>query len=80
VPLRVYGSAAAALVPRALRALAGIERPAAADAAAIAAARPLLATSQLPVVNRIARDVVGKKTIELIDSRLKPEIELRRAA
>jgi hypothetical protein len=69
----VYGSAAAALVPKPLRALAGIERPAAVDAAALAAARPFLIGAQLPLVNRLAREVVGRETIELIDSRMRLE-------
>ena len=60
---------------------------AAADAAAIAAARPLLTAAQLPLLNRVARQVVGRKTIDLIDSRLRPaapdpavELGLRQAA
>ena len=72
LPLRVYGSAAVSLVPREARRLAGIERPRAVDAAAIAAAMPLLSASQLPLVNRLARAVVGERTLELIDSRLRP--------
>jgi uncharacterized protein (DUF2236 family) len=87
VPLRVYGNAARALVPREVRRLAGIDRPGALDAAAIAAARPWLAASQLPLISRLAREVVGRSTIDLIDSRLRPtppdpavELGLRQAA
>jgi uncharacterized protein (DUF2236 family) len=72
LPLRVYGSAAVALVPQEMRAVAGLERSRAVDAAAIAAARPFLVAAQLPLLNRVARDVVGRRTIELIDSRLRP--------
>ena len=87
VPLLVYGSAARALVPPEIQRLAEIERPPALDRAAIAAARPWLTAAQLPLVNRIARQVVGRKTIDLIDSRLRPqpsdpavELGLRQAA
>jgi hypothetical protein len=61
-------------VPRELRRLAGIQG----HPAAIAAARPLLTAAQLPLLNRVAREVVGRETIELIDSRL--DGEMRRAA
>ena len=87
MPLLVYGSAARALVPRETQRLAGIERSPALDRAAIAAARPWLTAAQLPLVNRLARQVVGRKTIDLIDSRLRPtapdpaiELGLRQAA
>jgi uncharacterized protein (DUF2236 family) len=87
VPLVVYGSAARALVAPEVQRLAGIERAPALDRAAIAAARPWLTAAQLPLVNRLARQVVGRKTIDLIDSRLRPgpsdpaiELGLRQAA
>ena len=87
LPLRVYGSAAVALVPGEIRQIAGLERSRSADAAAIAAARPFLTAAQLPLLNRLARAVVGRKTIDLIDSRLRPtppdpavEVGLRQAA
>ena len=86
-PLLVYGSAARALAPPEIQRLAEIERPPALDRAAIAAARPWLTAAQLPLVNRLARRVVGAKTIDLIDSRLRPsapdpavELGLRQAA
>ena len=72
LPLRVYASAAISLVPREARRVAGIERPRAVDAAAIAAAVPLLGASQLPLVRRFARAVVGARTLDLIESRLRP--------
>lgn len=59
VPLRVYANAAVALVPRDLRRLAGIDRPRALDAAAIAAARPWLEALRLPPVRAYASNVVG---------------------
>jgi uncharacterized protein (DUF2236 family) len=87
VPLLVYGNAARALAPPAIQRLAGIERPPALDAAALAAARPWLTAAQLPLLHLLARRVVGRKTIDLIDSRLRPttpdpavELGLRQAA
>jgi uncharacterized protein (DUF2236 family) len=88
-PLRIHGSAARALVPREIRRFAGIDRSPALDGPAIAAARPLLFASQLPGLHELAARVVGKETIALIDSRLRPpkdsraravEAELGRAA
>jgi uncharacterized protein (DUF2236 family) len=64
-PLRVYASAALALVPRDLRRLAGIDRPGAADAAALAAARPWLSTMRLPLVRQYVASVVGSKVRDL---------------
>ena len=77
LPLRAYGDAALALVPRDLRRLAGIDRPRARDAAAIAGARPLLVAGDLPALRRLYGLVVGRPTQELIASRRDP---LRRAA
>lgn len=79
LPLRVYGSAAVALVPRHLRRLAGIDRPRALDAAAIAAARPLVVAAGLPGVRSLNALVVGRETHALIDARLRGA-ELRDAA
>jgi uncharacterized protein (DUF2236 family) len=53
--LRLLSQAAVAIVPRSLRRLAGIDRPRAVDAAAIAAVRPLVAASTL----RPLRDLYG---------------------
>ena len=64
-PLRVYANAAVALVPSDLRRLAGIERPRAADAAALAAARPWINALRLPLVREYASSVVGRKVREL---------------
>jgi uncharacterized protein (DUF2236 family) len=64
-PLRVYASAALALVPRDLRKLAGIDRPRAADAAAVAIARPWLRSLRLPLVRRYVSNVVGPQVREL---------------
>jgi uncharacterized protein (DUF2236 family) len=59
VPLLAFSNAARALVPRALRVLAGIDRPRALDVAAIAAARPVLASMRLPGAAAVAGRVVG---------------------
>ena len=64
-PLRVYANAALALVPRDLRKLAGIDRPRAVDNAALALARPWLASLRLPLVRKYAANVVGPKVGEL---------------
>jgi uncharacterized protein (DUF2236 family) len=58
-PLRMYSNAALALVPRDLRRLAGIDRPRALDAAAIAAARPWVTALRLPALRDLASRVVG---------------------
>jgi len=58
-PLRVFANAAVALVPSDLRRLAGIDRPRALDAAALAAARPWLAAMRLPGARDLASLVVG---------------------
>lgn len=59
VPLRVFANAAVAIVPRDLRRLAGIDRPAAMDAAAIAMARPWLEVMGTPVGRRVNALVIG---------------------
>jgi uncharacterized protein (DUF2236 family) len=64
-PLRVYSNAALALVPRDLRRLAGIDRPRAVDAAAIAAARPWVAALKLPALRDIGARVVGTEVRRL---------------
>lgn len=57
--MRVLGSAAVALLPAYLRALAGIERPLWADIAAINAARPVGVALTLPLIREIPRTVFG---------------------
>jgi uncharacterized protein (DUF2236 family) len=65
LPLRVVANAAVALVPRHLRRLAGIDRPRPLDAAAIAAAMPLVNAIGLPVVSRGTTYVMGSKIRDL---------------
>lgn len=62
LPLRVFANAAVALVPRDLRRLAGIDRPAAADVAAIAMARPWLELMRTPVGRLVNAMVIGRHT------------------
>ncbi|UUY02170.1 DUF2236 domain-containing protein [Svornostia abyssi] len=62
LPLRVFSSAAIALVPRDLRRLAGIDRPAAVDVAAIAMARPWLELMRTPIGARLATSVIGGRS------------------
>lgn len=64
-PLRVYSNAALALVPHDLRRLAGIDRPRALDAAAIAAARPWLAALRVPALRDVGSRVVGSEVRRL---------------
>jgi uncharacterized protein (DUF2236 family) len=52
---RLLGQTAVAIVPRSLRRLAGIDRPRAVDAAAIAAVRPIVMATRLPGM----RDLLG---------------------
>lgn len=59
VPLRVFANAAVALVPRDLRRLAGIDRPAGADVAALAMARPWLELMRTPVGRAVNALVIG---------------------
>ena len=66
-PLRVFAGAALALVPGDLRRLAGIDRPRALDAAALAAARPLLTAMRLPGARDLAAAVVGGEAKTLQD-------------
>jgi uncharacterized protein (DUF2236 family) len=63
--LLVLSSAALAITPRELRRLASINRPSAADGAAIAAARPLVASLKLPGIRRIQGYLYGRRTREL---------------
>jgi uncharacterized protein (DUF2236 family) len=65
LPMRILSNAALALVPRDLRRLAGIDRPPALDAAAIAAARPLVAALGLPGFREVHRLVVGRDSTEI---------------
>jgi len=55
IPLRVASQAAVAIVPRHLRALAGIDHPGAFDALTVAAVRPAAAALRLPLL----RDAPG---------------------
>jgi uncharacterized protein (DUF2236 family) len=65
VPMRALSSAALALVPRDLRRLAGVDRSPLIDAAAIAAARPLLRALGLPVGRDVYAAVVGRDTTNI---------------
>jgi uncharacterized protein (DUF2236 family) len=65
VPMRILSNAALALVPRDLRRLADVDRPPALDAAAIAAARPLVVALGLPGFREVHRLVVGRESIEI---------------
>lgn len=58
-PMRMFAAAAVALVPKYLRAMAGIERPWWQDAAAVAAVRPLGTALTLPGVRDLPRVVFG---------------------
>jgi uncharacterized protein (DUF2236 family) len=60
LPMRALSSAALALVPRDLRRLAGIDRPPLVDAAAVAAARPLVMALGLPLGRGVYAAVVGR--------------------
>jgi uncharacterized protein (DUF2236 family) len=57
--MRVFGSAAIAIIPGYLRILAGIERPRWMDVAAINAARPIGTVLTMPIIREIPRSVVG---------------------
>jgi uncharacterized protein (DUF2236 family) len=61
IPLRIYSSAALALVPRDLRALAGIDRPRAADVAALALARPWVAAMRAPGMRTLTGHLFGRE-------------------
>ncbi|HEX6460409.1 MAG TPA: oxygenase MpaB family protein [Thermoleophilaceae bacterium] len=65
LPMRTLSSGALALVPRDLRRLAGIDRSPAIDAAAIAAARPLVTALGLPLVRQVHRVVVGRDATDI---------------
>jgi len=65
LPMRALASAALALVPRDLRRLAGIDRSPLLDAAAIAAARPLVMALGLPVGRDVYAAVVGRDTTNI---------------
>ncbi|HEU4347260.1 MAG TPA: oxygenase MpaB family protein [Actinoplanes sp.] len=58
-PIRLFGSAAVALVPRHLRVLAGIDRPRWQDAASVAAVRPFATALTLPGIRDLPRVVFG---------------------
>jgi uncharacterized protein (DUF2236 family) len=65
VPLRVASSAALAIVPAHLRAMAGIERPALLHTATVAAVRPAAAALALPLLRDAPGLVLGRDTREL---------------
>ncbi|MFL5893650.1 MAG: oxygenase MpaB family protein [Thermoleophilaceae bacterium] len=58
--IRVLGQAAVAIVPRRLRRLAGIDRPRALDAAAVATVRPLVAASRVPPLRELYGYALGR--------------------
>ncbi|MDX6698848.1 MAG: hypothetical protein QOE65_2245 [Solirubrobacteraceae bacterium] len=62
VPLRIVASAALATVPRHLRAMAGIDRPAALDTLTVAAVRPAAAALALPILRDAPSLVLGRET------------------
>lgn len=64
-PLRLMSSAALGLVPRDLRRLAGVDRPAAADALVAAAFRPVAGALTLPGVRDLHGRVLGQGTRRL---------------
>lgn len=68
VPLRIFAGAALATVPRHLRVMAGVDRPGALDAAAVAAALPLVNAARLPRFRRGTAAVVGGQIGALQDS------------
>ena len=65
VPLRITSAAALATVPRHLRRLAGIDRPALVDGVTVAAVRPAAAAIALPVLRDAPSLVLGRRTHEL---------------
>lgn len=58
-PLRVAAGAALAIVPRHLRAMAGIDHPRLLDAVTVAAVRPAAAALTLPLLRDLPRTVLG---------------------
>jgi uncharacterized protein (DUF2236 family) len=65
LPMRALSSAALALTPRDLRRLADIDRSPLIDAAAVAAARPLLMALGLPLGRDVYAAVVGRDTTDI---------------
>jgi uncharacterized protein (DUF2236 family) len=59
--MRMFGSAAVALIPGYLRTLAGIARPPWVDIAAINAARPFGTALTLPIIRELPRSVIGSE-------------------
>jgi hypothetical protein len=59
--MRVVAQAAIAIVPRHLRALAGIDRPRALDALTVAAVRPAAAALMLPLLRDAPTLVLGPR-------------------
>jgi uncharacterized protein (DUF2236 family) len=61
-PMRMFASAAVALVPRHLRVMAGVDRPRWQDAIAVTAVRPFGAALTLPGVRDLPRVIFGGET------------------
>jgi uncharacterized protein (DUF2236 family) len=74
LPMRTLSSAALALVPRDLRRLARIDRSPLLDAAAIAAARPLVAALGLPLGRDVYAAVVGRETTNIGRAAMEREV------
>lgn len=80
LPLRLYGSAALALVPRHLRAMAGVDRPRAVDRAAIAALWPAITALRAPGVRELPGLLLGAETREVSRQAMRRRAEAQRAA
>jgi uncharacterized protein (DUF2236 family) len=72
VPIRILARAALALMPRHVRAFAGLEGSRLVDAAAISALRPVLAAVAIPEVERtVMGPIVGRRTVSIKHSALR---------
>jgi uncharacterized protein (DUF2236 family) len=63
--IRVFGSAAVAIIPGYLRVLAGVERPRWMDIAAINAARPVGTALTMPLIRELPRSMMGSDAIAI---------------